>query len=123
MSRVLVVEGDAACLRTMGLILRRENLAVVTVNNAMQALTELFSTPTSLIFELAIIDVQTSTTAGIDLVQKIYQAKLSLPILAISGFFDQQMVEGLSAYGCTDFLRKPFNDEEFVQRVFAIIKK
>lgn len=74
-------------------------------------------------FDLAIIDIGLPKISGLEVITQLRKQGLALPILILtarSGWQDK--VEGLNA-GADDYLAKPFQLEELVARVQAMIRR
>jgi len=120
MKRILLVEDDIACLRTMKLVLQLEGYEVNIASDGDGALLAFHNSSAK--FDLVITDVQMPRMSGIEFLSAIVTETCCPKILAMSGFFDQQTVGSLQANGCTNYLKKPFNDQELLGVVSELLK-
>jgi two-component system response regulator PhoP len=74
-------------------------------------------------FDLAIIDIGLPKLSGLEVITNIRNKGLALPILILTARSSwQDKVEGLNA-GADDYLAKPFQLEELIARVQAMIRR
>jgi two-component system, OmpR family, response regulator PhoP len=73
--------------------------------------------------DAAIIDIGLPGMSGIDIIKKLRQQQSTLPILILTARSRwQEKVEGLEA-GADDYLVKPFQMEELLARVKALLRR
>jgi DNA-binding response OmpR family regulator len=70
--------------------------------------------------DLIILDMMLPDMNGIDLLKKIKE-KSDTPVIMLSGKDSPQLVENAKEVGVSDFLPKPFKDEELVEKVKNLI--
>ena len=74
-------------------------------------------------FDLAIIDLGLPKLAGVDLIASLRQRQIDTPVLVLTARSHwRDKVEGLEA-GADDYLTKPFQMEELLARVRALIRR
>lgn len=74
-------------------------------------------------FDLAIIDIGLPKLSGLEVIASIRKLGLALPILILTARSSwQDKVEGLNA-GADDYLAKPFQLEELIARIQAMIRR
>lgn len=117
--RVLVVEDDETVRVAVERGLELNGLTVGSVADAEHALTSVASRPP----ELLIVDVGLPGMSGIELCERLRGHEVDLPILVLSAR-DQvsDRIAGLQA-GADDYLIKPFDLEELVLRVHALLRR
>lgn len=64
-----------------------------------------------------ILDVRMPVISGLELQQQLNNAGVLMPIIMISGFADVPTVVNAMQAGAMDFLEKPFDDNELLQRI------
>jgi CheY-like chemotaxis protein len=57
------------------------------------------------------------------LIDELNRLKVDIPVLAITGYGNREMMEELRQKGCDEYLDKPFSDEDLVKRVAALLSK
>ncbi|MCH9026059.1 MAG: response regulator transcription factor [Proteobacteria bacterium] len=117
--RLLIVEDDPVLRGSLAEQLREAGHVVDTAGDGKEGLyfAEEFKP------DLAIIDLGLPIMSGMDLIGAIREKKLSFPILILTARDRwQEKVDGLSA-GADDYLTKPFQLEELIARVNALIRR
>ncbi|MCB9764859.1 MAG: sigma-54-dependent Fis family transcriptional regulator [Alphaproteobacteria bacterium] len=112
--RVLVVDDDHSLRQILGMLLERNGYQVVKAGSAEEAVKRLAAQP----FELLVTDYQMPGMNGIELIRQVRQEAAGedaeLPIVMLTGVGKaQQAVEAIRE-GADDFIKKPFNNDEFL---------
>ena len=116
--RVLVVEDDDAIADVLRRSLRSEGHTVKSADDGVEALEEfeLFSP------DLIVLDLGLPRMDGSEVMRRI-RAESEVPILILTARSDTgDRVEGLDA-GADDYLPKPFEREELLARVRALLRR
>jgi DNA-binding response OmpR family regulator len=120
MPHLLVVEDDRPIAELIRLYLRRDGHEVEIVGNGASALRLLESDPTY--FSLIILDVMLPGLDGRGLCRRVRETS-SIPIIMLTALDDDRdKIEGLEL-GADDYLTKPFNPDELVARVRALLRR
>jgi two-component system, LuxR family, response regulator FixJ len=64
-----------------------------------------------------ITDIRMPDTTGIDLLRRVKEQKLGLPVIVMTGHGDVPLAVEAMKLGAFDFLEKPFNDETMIAAV------
>ena len=117
--RILIVE-DEASLREQ---LRKQLAAAGYVVDVAPDGLEGQYLATEYAFDLAIIDLGLPKINGVGLISSLRQRQISTPVLVLTARSHwRDKVEGLEA-GADDYLTKPFQMEELLARVNALIRR
>lgn len=117
--RVLIIEDEKKLLADIKTRLETENYIVDTSSDGNEGY--FFATEYPL--DAAIIDIGLPGMSGIEIIQKLRQQGLTLPILILTARSRwQEKVEGLEA-GADDYLVKPFQMEELIARLKALLRR
>jgi two-component system cell cycle response regulator CtrA len=74
-------------------------------------------------YDLAILDLMLPDMDGLDVLRQLRNAKVETPVLILSGLSEpSKKVQGLGI-GADDYLTKPFNREELMARIQAIVRR
>ena len=116
-SRVLIVDDEPEIGRLLGLILRGAGIEVAAVEGGRAALAHLAASAT----DLVLLDVIMPELDGFETLRRIREtpATATLPVLmltASAGAADRARAESL---GANDFIAKPFDPADVVERVRA----
>ncbi|MBW4508978.1 MAG: response regulator [Scytonematopsis contorta HA4267-MV1] len=117
--KILVIEDDESVAEALVAVLSNQNYAVEVANDGNSAwdLIETFD------YDLIILDVVLPGLDGISLCRKIRSEGLRMPILLLTGRdSSHDKALGLDA-GADDYLVKPFDIEEFVARIRALLRR
>jgi two-component system, cell cycle response regulator CtrA len=118
-TRILLVEDDAATADTLALVLKSEGFDVVTVGLGQDGI-DLVSGEK---FDLVLLDLNLPDMSGYDILRQLRRAQVDTPILILSGIAGvEDRVKGLS-FGADDYVTKPFNRDELIARVRAVIRR
>ncbi|HUD64577.1 MAG TPA: response regulator transcription factor [Candidatus Sulfotelmatobacter sp.] len=116
---ILIVEDDAALRTTLGDRLRGEHYVVDSAKDAEEGEEKISASS----FDLLIVDVMLPYHSGFDLCRDLRQSGLATPIMfltAKTSLLDR--IVGLKLGG-DDYLTKPFEAEELVARVEALLRR
>lgn len=117
--RILVVEDDPLLSHHLKVQLSELGNQVQVAQTAKEG----FYQATNYPIDIAIIDLGLPDQDGISLIQSLRKAELKAPILILTARVNwQDKVEGLNA-GADDYLVKPFQKEELVARLDALVRR
>lgn len=115
---ILIVDDDPRLLRLVRVNLERAGFNVYTAASAAAALEQLDATPPDAI----ILDITMPGMDGFSFMQRVREAS-NVPIIILTAMSEQaQKVYGLEL-GADDYLTKPFDPDELVARVRALIRR
>ena len=117
--RLLIIEDELDLLADIKNRLETENYIVDTSSDGNEGY--FFATEYPL--DAAIIDIGLPGMSGIDIIKKLREQGHTLPILILTARSRwQEKVEGLEA-GADDYLVKPFQMEELMARLKALLRR
>ncbi len=117
--RVLLIEDDSSMARGIELMLNAEGLNVYSTDLGEEGvdLGKLYD------YDIIILDLGLPDMSGYDVLKKLRTAKVATPILILSGMSEpDDKVKGLG-FGADDYLTKPFNKDELIARIHAIVRR
>lgn len=117
--KLLIVEDDLNLREQLAQRLRQHNYTVEVCDNGEDAL----FTGREYAFDAAIVDLGLPGIGGMEVIRGWRKAQRSFPVLILTarGHW-QDKVEGLEA-GADDYLVKPFQPEELLARINALIRR
>ena len=123
MSRILVVEDDAAVRDVVEHALSREGMEVATTTDGEEALKRLDGPD---LFDLVVLDVMLPGMDGISVCQELRKGdspSAEAPVIMLTARDDEtSVVVGLEV-GADDYMTKPFRPRELVSRVRAHLRR
>jgi DNA-binding response OmpR family regulator len=115
---ILAADDDPQLLRLMTRNLQLEGYEVRTASDGQQALEQIEANPP----DLVLLDVMMPRLDGLAVLQRV-RAFSAVPIVIVTARGqDQDKVRGLDL-GADDYLTKPFNVEELLARVRAVLRR
>jgi len=117
--RALIIEDEIQLQQQISRQLELQNFVVDVTANGKEGLFLASEYP----LDVAIIDIGLPEMSGIDIIRHLRKAGSTLPVLILTARGRwQDKVEGLQA-GADDYLVKPFQMEELLARVNALLRR
>jgi two-component system, LuxR family, response regulator FixJ len=104
---VHVIDDDEAVRESLAFLLKTARLDVRTYDSAMTFLSSLPNADSGCI----ITDVRMPEISGVDLLRRLRELKVGMPVIVITGHGDVQLAVEAMKIGAADFIEKPFDDE------------
>lgn len=118
MTNILIVEDEQNLARFIELELTHENYTVYIENDGKAGLDKALSKP----YDLYILDLMLPNINGLEICRQIRQ-KTTTPIIIITAKSETyDKVAGLD-YGADDYIVKPFDIEELLARIRAVLRR
>lgn len=116
--KVLLVDDDWKLRNLLRIYLSKEGFDTAQASDGSEAMMKIQSQP----FDLVILDVMMPNMDGWEVCKSIRQTQ-SVPILMLTALGEtKEKVQGLEI-GADDYLTKPFDPEELIARVHALIRR
>ncbi|MGN0475770.1 MAG: response regulator transcription factor [Ruminococcus sp.] len=117
--RILIVEDYYPLADTVATVLRKEHYIVDVVGDGEQG----YEHATTGIYDLAILDLMLPKMNGYQVLEKLRNENNTIPVLILSAKSELDDKVKAFKHGADDYMSKPFEIEELVMRVGAIIKR
>jgi two-component system response regulator FixJ len=117
-STVHVIDDDEALRDSLTFLLRTARLDVLSYPSATAFLEALPEANLSCV----ITDVRMPGMSGIDLLRRLRERKISVPVIVITGHGDIPLAVEAMRIGAIDFLEKPFDDEVLIASVKTALR-
>ena len=117
--RVLLVEDDSATAKSIEMMLKSEGYVCDCTDLGEDGLEigKLYD------YDLIVLDLMLPDIDGYEVLRRLRAAKVQTPILILSGLSEpDHKVKGLG-FGADDYLTKPFDKDELVARIQAIVRR
>jgi len=117
--RILVAEDDEFSRLALVSILKKQGYRVLEAANGKEALELVLKDKPA----LAVLDIEMPEMGGLSLIERLRELGIAMPVLVLSGRAElSDRVHGLRI-GADDYLAKPYEREELVARVQALLRR
>jgi RNA polymerase sigma factor (sigma-70 family) len=110
---VFIVDDDQAVARSLRWLIESVQLKVETFASAQAFLDGYATTKPGCL----VLDVRMPGMSGIELQERLTVQRIRVPIIFITGHGDVQMAVRAVQAGAFDFIEKPFNDQDLLDRI------
>ena len=117
--RVLLVEDDPTTSKSIEMMLSSAGMVLDITDLGEDGLEigKLYD------YDIIVLDLMLPDIDGYEVLRRLRSAKVETPVLILSGLTEsEQKVNGLGT-GADDYLTKPFNKNELVARIHAIVRR
>jgi two-component system cell cycle response regulator CtrA len=117
--RVLLIEDDSATAQSIELMLKSESFNVYTTDLGEEGidLGKIYD------YDIILLDLNLPDMSGFEVLRSLRVSKVKAPILILTGLASiEDKVRGLG-FGADDYMTKPFNRNELVARIHAIVRR
>lgn len=116
---VHVIDDDEALRESLAFLLRAAQIEVRTYASAVAFLEALPDARASCV----ITDVRMPGMSGIDLLRRLQELKIGMPVIVITGHGDVPLAVEAMKIGALDFLEKPFDDDVLLKSVRSALAR
>jgi len=117
--KILLLEDDSILAQTMVQILSQENYNVTLVENGEEVIDATYENK----FDLYLFDINVPLLNGLETLKLLRNAEDNTPTFFITSLRDtSSILEGFDC-GCDDYIKKPFDLDEFLARIKAVLKR
>jgi two-component system, LuxR family, response regulator FixJ len=119
MMLVHIIDDDQAMRESLVFLLRTANIAAETFASGPAFLASL---PDDRL-RCVITDVRMPEMSGIELLRRLRELKVEVPVIVITGHGDVPLAVEAMKFGAIDFLEKPFDDEVLLASVRSALER
>jgi two-component system, LuxR family, response regulator FixJ len=116
---VHIIDDDDALRESLAFLLSAAQIAVRSHTSATAFLEQLQDANLGCV----ITDVRMPGLSGIDLLKRLRERKIDVPVIVITGHGDVPLAVEAMKFGAVDFLEKPFDDEVLLASVQSALQK
>lgn len=117
--KILLVDDERQLTQALSAILKQQKYSVDCAYDGEEGLDLALSG----IYDLIILDIMMPKIDGISVLKEIRRNKLDVPVLMLTAKSEiSDKITGLN-FGADDYLTKPFNTEELLARVRALLRR
>ncbi len=117
--RVHIIDDDDGLRESLAFLLRTAEIEVASYASAVAFLEALPDARLSCV----ITDVRMPGISGIDLLRRLRELKIEVPVIVITGHGDVPLAVEAMKVGAIDFLEKPFDDEVLLASVRSALTR
>ena len=117
--RILLIEDDPSTAESIELMLKKADLNTYVTDSGEEGieLAKLYD------YDLIVLDLSLPDIDGYEVLRKLRLGRVETPTLILTGLDGtDSKIKGFSV-GADDYLTKPFNREELVARIHAIVRR
>lgn len=118
MNKILIVEDDPKINKMVQTLLRKNKYTTVAAFSGTEALLLLEKES----FDLILLDLMLPGLSGEEILAKINE-EFQIPIICVSAKDDLDTKLTLIRNGADDYITKPFNNEELIVRIGAVLRR
>lgn len=118
-TKILLLEDDEILAQTMLQFLKEENYDVTLVYDGEEAIEAAYDN----LYDLYLFDINVPVIDGIDTLKLLRDAQDQTPTFFITSLRDIDSVSKGFNSGCDDYVKKPFDIDELLIRIKAILKR
>jgi two-component system response regulator FixJ len=116
---VHVIDDDEAARDSLAFLLGTAKINVKTYDSA----SEFLKVAANVTSGCVITDVRMPDISGIDLLRRLKELRVGLPVIVITGHADVQLAVKAMKIGAADFLEKPFDEEVLLATVRSALNR
>ena len=121
--RILLVDDEEDFRFSASVALRKAGFEVIEAADGKGALSSIHvSRSDGIGIDLLLTDLRMPGLCGRDLLEALEETGIDIPVIAMSGYFDDTLREELARRGCTEFMEKPFEPDDLVMRVMQMLE-
>jgi signal transduction histidine kinase/CheY-like chemotaxis protein len=112
---LLVAEDEEINFKLISEILKGTNISLLRAKNGLEAFELVKSIEYKI--DLVLMDLKMPVMNGYEAIDKIRRISAEIPIIAQSAYAMSEEIEKCYKLGCNDYITKPINTEELIQRI------
>ena len=117
--RLLLIDDEKGFVGTLAKRLVKRNIEVTTAFSGKEGIQKLRKTD----FDVVVLDLKMEDMGGLEVLRILKIMVPDLPVVMLSGHAsDQSVREGIEA-GASDYLTKPCDFSELVEKIYEVTKK
>ncbi|MEQ9506918.1 MAG: response regulator transcription factor [Hyphomonas sp.] len=117
--RVLLIEDDRALARSIELMLKAAgfNVYMTDLGEDGVDLGKVYE------YDMILLDLSLPDISGFEVLKQLRMSRVNTPVMILSGNPDIEAKVKTLGYGADDYLTKPFNKDELIARITAIVRR
>jgi two-component system cell cycle response regulator CtrA len=116
---ILLIEDEDLIARGISMMLEAEGFPVQTASSGQQGI-DLVKAGA---FDLVLLDLNLPDISGMEILRTLRRGGADIPIMVLSGVVETNIKVAMLANGADDYVTKPFNRQELVARIHAVLRR
>lgn len=116
--KIIIIDDDSLILRSIEKQLNNEDFELELINDHLVGLKRIENEK----YSLVICDIRMKPITGLELLKKIKLMHPDIPIIIMTGFIDDGIMEKAKEIGYDDYLIKPFRKKSLTDSIYRILK-
>ncbi|XOB62886.1 response regulator transcription factor [Campylobacterota bacterium DY0563] len=117
--KILLLEDDTILAQTMVSLLEQENYDVTLVEDGEEVLNSTYDNK----YDLYLFDINVPLLNGTNTLKLLREAQDTTPTFFITALRDTVSILNGFDCGCDDYIKKPFDSDELLARIKAVMKR
>ncbi|MGE4399315.1 MAG: response regulator transcription factor [Campylobacterales bacterium] len=113
--KMLLLEDEYMLLSSIKSFLLQKNHSVDAFESGKEALDAFLSGTTK--YDMFLLDINTPEMSGLELLKRIREKEPDAPVIMITANIDIGSIDKAYGFGCSEYLKKPFNLRELELRI------
>jgi DNA-binding NtrC family response regulator len=111
--KILIIDDDKLILKSIEKQLKNENFILETEDNPIIGLEKINNNS----YDLVLCDIKMKSLTGFQVLEDIKINHPKIPVIILTGYVDDKMIEEAINLGCKDFLFKPLRKKILIERI------
>lgn len=116
--KIIIIDDDSFILASIEKQLNKEDFEIDLINNPIIGLKKLQKEK----YSLVICDIRMKPLTGLEVLKIIKSTYPSIPVIIMTGFIDDSIMEKAKKMGYDDYLIKPFRKKNLTDSINKILK-
>ena len=117
---IAIVDDETAITTTMQAILTKHGYRVTSFTDGNEALAAIITDPNA--FDLVITDYSMPGITGLEIIKKLREAGVNVPVILSSGYFSEEVEYSARDIGISEFITKPINSYQLSGAILRALK-
>jgi len=121
MTKIMIVDDDESTRKALKIIFKNEGFEVISLDNGEDALTELRKDGV----DIVLVDILMPLMGGWEFFEELRKFDKKTKVIMITAVFkiSEKKVEELKKEGVDDYIMKPFNNKEVIEKIKNVLGK
>jgi DNA-binding NtrC family response regulator len=115
--KIIIIDDDSFILTSIEKQLNKENFDLELINDPIVGLDKIEKEK----YSLVICDIRMKPLTGLQVLEAIKSAHPEIPVIIMTGFIDDSLMEKAKAMGYDDYLIKPFRKKRLTDSIYKIL--